>query len=335
MTVEIDGATSASARSPAPASSSPREPLASTAAAAASPWSHCSVRARRRPSIPPTPRDVDRATARRRCPHGTTAELLERLVDRDRRARANKIVAATARPRRWPASTSCGRPPARASRTTSPELLGPVRGRDRLCPPRRRATSPGRRRQGRRNLAHLLDSSLACSWRRPLNETATAARSDDARTHRRPGAAAAWTTVSRRVLRVSATYSARRPCASSATIARRLDDDHAVELEALDDAHRHDRDAVVEPGARGPTVLDAGRRQRRRDRLDHRVGHDHGDVAVGISAAIFAGLAGDHGRRARAGRRRATNSGAASPTRTAVGGRNAASPPSSPGRRAP
>ena len=40
--------------------------------------------------------------------------------------------------------------------------------------------------------------------------------------------------------------------------AGRLHDDHAVELESLDDADRHDGDVVVEPGPRRPTVLDAG-----------------------------------------------------------------------------
>ena len=45
---------------------------------------------------------------------------------------------------------------------------------------------------------------------------------------------------------------------------RRLDHDDAVELEALDDADRHHGDADVEPGARGPAVVDAGGGERRR-----------------------------------------------------------------------
>ena len=61
--------------------------------------------------------------------------------------------------------------------------------------------------------------------------------------------------------------------------ARRLDDDDAVELEALDDADRHDRDGVVEAGAGGPAVLDAGRGERGGDLLDEAVGGDDGDVA--------------------------------------------------------
>ena len=136
-------------------------------------------------------------------------------------------------------------------------------------------------------------------------------------------AAQAWTIVRRRGAAGERDVQRAQALLLLVDDRRRLDDDDAVELEALDDADRHDGDARVEAGARRPAVGDAGGVERvaRRRRPSSR-GRRRRSLPSAISAVsvrVAPATTASSSRPAVDARR---TPGASSPARTLVGARS-------------
>ena len=92
------------------------------------------------------------------------------------------------------------------------------------------------------------------------------------------GSGSAWTIVRRWVGRVEGDVQGAQALDLRSDDARRFDDDDAVDLEALGEAYRHDRDLGIESGGGRPPMGDAGSVEGGRDLAGHLVGDDHDDA---------------------------------------------------------
>ena len=134
------------------------------------------------------------------------------------------------------------------------------------------------------------------------------------------GSGSAWTIVRRCVGTGQGDVQGPEALDLRADDARRLDDDDAIDLEALGQADRHDRDLDIETRGGRSAVGDAGVVEGRRDLAGHLVRDDHDDAHPARSA-VKASVASATALPTWMADPTVTISGRASPSRTDRGAR--------------